>query len=1131
MSMYEVEASKLLRIINRLLGALRSLPDEVTTAQKRVVHRVVLLTKIALAKLLQDGFQFQNKTSPRNFSRARARRRSIDDLYRSIQRLELGSAEKRRASPPQDQKRSEESFDLIPLKIRQKQYRGSMISLRQTDPDSYIIPEMARILVGSNNSEKSGQSSALSSSRDASTSNYALRSRIRRGGDDVERNNNNLNTIVDDGEWRSAIAPNGRTYYYSRFTGKSSWTLPSHVTSSAVGRGGGGGGGGNSHASFGKSGDILLGSAGVFKGTTTALRVQGGATASAGFDITNERDDSSSRRQSKMRRPKRGSWEPRFTEDGREYFYHAARRRASWIHPEDLKTMSPTDVYNKTLEKTKTGSKIGSEATGSRSSVSSLDSALRPSDPSDRKFISAKPGEGTCGGDSFAVMGEARSHMGISDGDDDHEAHRAALSSASDAISTRAHLLESEKAKWGLQKQEMETQIAKLREAVAARDDKVKTEHMHVQELEHKLHDEQTNMNERVREAERRRSHELHEMIDTLQRQVVKADEKCTKLESELVALHAGNVDENGDGEMTSSPVVAAALRMKLVKETAEIAKREQVRRERAMSMPASVADALLRPTVRGMRNFDASGTGMTAVGATNVVAGTPPASTVSASASSPSTNTNRLHLSGIDGNIASVATKRGVRSKVVALDGWQLWELVYRKAFVVDTFLQLRNDFAKTKEASQRKSRRKTARRSRARSRARSIPNPYPPLESFVGGGPKKGLLAKFWWDPIKPHMLAGSVFEEIGCALSSDVDLNQLREAFRKDGVAKAKSGHHARSRGTHHRGHLGSMETKMWIPFRRLNWTIDDLKNRMGANDIREMNLTESEGLTRDNVRMLQQLVPTPDTLSRLSSVERSELTKMETFILQMCESVPDLKRRLNALATYWTFDGEAVEHEVKLMRIFEGVKCILQSACLVQILHAVRTVGNYLNSGTKIGSQYAFSIASLTRLSTMKQVAHSNRTMIDFFVEQFEQHSPALLRLPEELNYLTQVGDLTLSDLEKVTSKMQNELRSVQSLYSSLEGNVEDSINGAFCDVFEPWIEDATRSMSNIVAIESELRKALDTLTKRFCPGGSRSDAFKAMFALKSFRSDFLIARQEHKARAERMKKKRGSPKRA
>ena len=149
-------------------------------------------------------------------------------------------------------------------------------------------------------------------------------------------------------------------------------------------------------------------------------------------------------------------------------------------------------------------------------------------------------------------------------------------------------------------------------------------------------------------------------------------------------------------------------------------------------------------------------------------------------------------------------------------------------------------------------------------------MPCPYPPVEESTNS-PEKGSMVKFWWKPLRAYKLTGTIWEQIGWKVSNLVDTKKLYENFRKGAVAHPHAGinTHLR-RKKHHRGHLGSIETKMWVPYRRMKMSLEDLRSIMGDNETCEMNLSEPDGLTIENVRMLMDLLPNDDVLNRIGSV---------------------------------------------------------------------------------------------------------------------------------------------------------------------------------------------------------------------------------------------------------------------
>ena len=249
-----------------------------------------------------------------------------------------------------------------------------------------------------------------------------------------------------------------------------------------------------------------------------------------------------------------------------------------------------------------------------------------------------------------------------------------------DSLNIQISLLESEKAKWELKKREMENQIESLKGAVSRRDSDLQKELLHVAELEHEL-----DMQHHARDTQKSRSRSQHvaDVITKLEDGVNTADEKCEDIQNAVINLKSQRVSVVSSDRATASSrqtVPNQIALQKLRRKSLNL-----IRRTRAMTMPSHeiLAEAKKRGGFEQKNNDKDNNNSLMMM------------------------NKLRIHVAGISGSqigsegpIAKIQTKKGIRSRVVALDGWQLWELVYGQVFVVDTMLQLRAEFRERKKA-----------------------------------------------------------------------------------------------------------------------------------------------------------------------------------------------------------------------------------------------------------------------------------------------------------------------------------------------------------------------------------------------------------------------------------------------
>jgi len=443
---------------------------------------------------------------------------------------------------------------------RIKPYRGSMVTLKQDDSDAHIIPEIVHILTGQLTPEKKSMFSSRSSS----------------GVSKDEKDND------DRGAWTEALNSRGQRYFYNWKSKRMTFSDP-HSPEYRSGNGMGGPGGGYRN----------VGGFGFGDGSGNGTIGGDGTTGSGGG----------------RGRSKRGSWEIRMSEDGKKYYYNAARRRASWIHPDDIMSQVSTSLTD--------------SPTSSMTNRSSMFSVPTPENASKRIFLSDTPELSGGDGNRSGGLGEGG-----------YVEDTVVKTVVKDSLNVQIHVLESEKAKWELNKREMENQIESLKNAVSRRDSDLQKELLHVAELEHELDIERHGGQSGTSGENRRTSQRVADVITKLEEGVADADQKCenigdavTKLKTQRMSVMTG----------TAVPSTRATLPQNVELQKLRRRSLDMVRRTRAMTMPTS--DLIEAAKKRGgFENKSSGGGGFNGEGGSGV------------NGNNMMLNKVRIHIAGISG-------------------------------------------------------------------------------------------------------------------------------------------------------------------------------------------------------------------------------------------------------------------------------------------------------------------------------------------------------------------------------------------------------------------------------------------------------------------------------------------------
>jgi inverted formin-2 len=188
-----------------------------------------------------------------------------------------------------------------------------------------------------------------------------------------------------------------------------------------------------------------------------------------------------------------------------------------------------------------------------------------------------------------------------------------------------------------------------------------------------------------------------------------------------------------------------------------------------------------------------------------------------------------------------------------------------------------------------------------------------------------------------------------------------------------------------------------------------------------------------LTEEIVKILQNIIPTPEEIRQLRSYEgdRSLLGQAEQFLLPLCE-VPRLSQRLFCHLTILTWHSAAQKLSQKLSALEQVYRDLIKEESLAHLtilLRYVLAIGNFLNEGSHRVST-AIRINSILKFHDIRsdlssgsggssEAGESSRyTLLTFLVCELLKHSPDSLTYICESwtsSFSLMEGELSLSQL--------------------------------------------------------------------------------------------------------------------
>eukprot|EP00939_MAST-03C_sp_MAST-3C-sp1_P001952 g1952.t1 len=447
------------------------------------------------------------------------------------------------------------------------------------------------------------------------------------------------------------------------------------------------------------------------------------------------------------------------------------------------------------------------------------------------------------------------------------------------------------------------------------------------------------------------------------------------------------------------------------------------------------------------------------------------------------------------------------MRGKYESLTGDQLWGLFFFKVLVIDSILGLRDEFRTKKMEAEEKLRVQKKRQSVID----EIDN-FAPMKKISLEHETK--LKQIWWEPVKIQNLKDSIWEEIGFndmsidteALLGEFDADvRVAKGNGKGGRRKSKSKGRRKSNKLADRASTAfdmKRAMEVGIAYQKLkHWTTKSMRTRFGDNNAYEILLQDQEhrkgGFDSENVLVLLSLIPSSDELDRIKAKPKQKLSGPEKMGKTLVENIPSAAARLKSFQFWFEFSSEASDLE---RTIFQMLKCTVQlerSKAFRDTLQMLRTIGNYLNSGSDtMGRQYGFSMTSLLKFAEMR--GNTRMTVLDFSIAQMHKFQTHGLELPEDLEGLAGVKGKDTAFLRDAISALNMKTRHVEKTLKACDDELSkvkdvekrDRTSVAFRKRFEPWAREARKQVTRLQELLNiNVAPRIDSIVSELMPEGT------------------------------------------
>uniref|UniRef100_A0A669AW17 Diaphanous related formin 1 n=2 Tax=Oreochromis niloticus TaxID=8128 RepID=A0A669AW17_ORENI len=185
-----------------------------------------------------------------------------------------------------------------------------------------------------------------------------------------------------------------------------------------------------------------------------------------------------------------------------------------------------------------------------------------------------------------------------------------------------------------------------------------------------------------------------------------------------------------------------------------------------------------------------------------------------------------------------------------------------------------------------------------------------------------------------------------------------------------------------------------------------------------------------LTESMVQNLIKQLPGPDQLGVLAEMkdEYDDLAESEQFGVVM-SGVKRLMPRLQAILFKLQFEEQLNNIKPDVVSVTAACEELRKSETFARLLQIILLVGNYMNSGSRNGAAFGFSISYLCKLRDTKS-ADLKQTLLHFLADVCQEQYPDVMSFTDELIHVEKASRVSAETIQKNLEMMGRQIKSLE-----------------------------------------------------------------------------------------------------
>ncbi|XP_060935124.1 protein diaphanous homolog 1 [Limanda limanda] len=272
-----------------------------------------------------------------------------------------------------------------------------------------------------------------------------------------------------------------------------------------------------------------------------------------------------------------------------------------------------------------------------------------------------------------------------------------------------------------------------------------------------------------------------------------------------------------------------------------------------------------------------------------------------------------------------------------------------------------------------------------------------------------------------------------------------------------------------------------------------------------------------LTESLVQNLVKQLPTSEQLSTLGEMkdEYEDLAEAEQFGVVM-SSVKKLMPRLEAILFKLQFEEQLNNIKPDVVSVTAACEELRQSKNFSTLLEIILLLGNYMNSGSRNGKAFGFSISYLCKLRDTKS-ADLKQTLLHFLANVCQEQYPEIMSFTDELIHVEKASRVSAETIQRSIEQMGRQIKNLEKALETFPPPQND--HDHFAEKMSSFVVSAHEQYEKLDLMHKNMEKQYSDLGDYFVFDPRKMSAEEFFGELNNFKNMFQQAVKENQKRRE------------